>query len=339
MTLAKLKVTALATAAVVTVTATTIAIEKLATQSATETIIAQADTAPPVAQPDIAPIQPSITTGSSANLAAGSRDRVIVQKTAQPASRDDSAWLNIDSRVLSSLPPEFFIRPTQFPGQSSALVSSASSAQGQRLWGRALSMKALIAAAYGVPVSRTQFSTPEPGERFDAVMTVPNGSREMLQDEIKRQFGLVAKFAMQDSEVLAVKLSHIDAPGLKPSSQPDQAAGGGFAAGRTTSSSRTVVRSAQQSGSGGINPASRIGGNDYRVENGTIDGLLLNLQSHFDKTLYNATGLTNRYNIDLKWDPSSDAQNALQSALLEQLGLELAPGRAQVEMLVVQKAD
>jgi uncharacterized protein (TIGR03435 family) len=52
------------------------------------------------------------------------------------------------------------------------------------------------------------------------------------------------------------------------------------------------------------------------------------------------TGLTQNYHIDLKWnerwgqDPNHDA---LKQALLDQIGLELVPGREPVEMLVVEK--
>jgi uncharacterized protein (TIGR03435 family) len=345
MTYAKLKVATALSAAVVTVTATAVAIEKLATQSGTETaVVVQADNAQTDAQPNLAQAQSSAAVNTTSDATGTFRDRIIVQKTTGPANANTSDWLNIDSRTLATLPPDFFIRPTEFPAQSPAMVSSASSLNGQKLWGRAIPMKMLITAAYGVPPSRIQFSVPEPEQKFDVIMTVPDGSKQMLQDEIRKQFGLVAKPEMQDTEVLDVKVTNSDAPGLKPSSQPDPTVGGGggggFGGGATSSSSRVIVRSEQQSGGGGgTRRASRIGGNDFKVENGTIDGLLNNLQSHFDKTLYNATGLTGRYDINLSWNPSNAAPNALETAMLEQLGLELSPGRAQVEMLVVQKAD
>jgi uncharacterized protein (TIGR03435 family) len=344
MTYAKLKVATAVSAAVVTVTATAVAIEKLATvQSTTETTVAQADSAnaPANAPADVVQPQSSVANNTSTGTTGAFRDRIVVQRTTGPAATDNSDWLNIDSRVLATLPPDFFIRPTEFPAQSSAMVSSASTLNGEKLWGRAVSMKALVAAAYGVPLSRIQFSVSEPEQKFDVIMTVPEGSKQMLQDEIKRQFGLVAKPEMRDTEVLAVKVSNADAPGLKPSSQPDPTVGGGggFAGGISSPGGHIITHSQQGSVSVGVRRASRGGNNAFQVENGTIDGLLNNLQSHFDKTLYNATGLTGRYDINLSWNPSNDAPNALPSAMLEQLGLDLSPGRAQVEMLVVQKAE
>jgi uncharacterized protein (TIGR03435 family) len=54
------------------------------------------------------------------------------------------------------------------------------------------------------------------------------------------------------------------------------------------------------------------------------------------------TGLTDRFDIDLKLNESNfqhpDPQN-LKSAVLDQLGLELVPGREPIEMLVVEKTN
>ena len=59
------------------------------------------------------------------------------------------------------------------------------------------------------------------------------------------------------------------------------------------------------------------------------------------------TGLTGHYDYDIKWDDElkwGDAgqwyyatTNGLKQAFLDQLGLELVPGRAPVEFLVVAK--
>jgi uncharacterized protein (TIGR03435 family) len=49
--------------------------------------------------------------------------------------------------------------------------------------------------------------------------------------------------------------------------------------------------------------------------------------------------LTGPYDVDLKWKPKlgQSDQDALRQALLDQLGLQLVPGREMVEMLVVEK--
>jgi uncharacterized protein (TIGR03435 family) len=52
------------------------------------------------------------------------------------------------------------------------------------------------------------------------------------------------------------------------------------------------------------------------------------------------TGLTGTYTVHLEWaqcaSPDAEMQ-AIQTALLNQLGLQLVPGRASAKMLVVEK--
>jgi uncharacterized protein (TIGR03435 family) len=54
----------------------------------------------------------------------------------------------------------------------------------------------------------------------------------------------------------------------------------------------------------------------------------------------NQTRLDKFYDIQINWRPRAGEsdQDAFKRALLEQLGLELVPGREPVEMLVVEKA-
>ena len=345
MTLAKLKVAAAAGAALITVTATTVAIAKLAAEPDSQAVgtlsqVTQADASGPA---PAAPVNATATTG-------GFRERVakISLRSSDP---DNAAWLNLDSRKLSTMPPEFFIRPTRFAGDSSAMVSGANTVEGEKLWARAIPLSTLIARAYGVPRGRILLPVPESQEKYDVLMTVPGGSQQMLRDEIKRQFGLTGKPEMREMDVLAAKVRNTEAPGLKPSSQPDQpGGGGGFGGGasftgavasRIAGSGGDAVSFNSSAGGGAVSfhSSANTGPHKYNLQGATIDGLLQNLQGNFDQMLYNATDLTGRYDIALQWTATSNDTNALQTALLEQLGLELSPGRAPVEMLVVEKGD
>ena len=102
------------------------------------------------------------------------------------------------------------------------------------------------------------------------------------------------------------------------------------------------MRTRRQDGSNGsAGSTARTGSNKYNARGQTIENLLQNLQGHFDETLDDETGLTGRYDISLEWQSGDAAASskAIRDALLNQLGLELVPGRAQVEMLVVRKAE
>lgn len=146
--------------------------------------------------------------------------------------------------------------------------------------------------------------------------------------------------------MLAVKVRNTEAPGLKPSQEPELTAGGGGGFGGSSSSSSvrqvTVQKFQQGGGSGSVRSVDGSSRSHYSARHQTIENVIQNLQSHFDETLYDETGLTGSFDVSLQWeragDPASTA-TAIKVAILEQLGLELVPGRAQVEMLIVEKAE
>jgi uncharacterized protein (TIGR03435 family) len=69
-------------------------------------------------------------------------------------------------------------------------------------------------------------------------------------------------------------------------------------------------------------------------------GLAGFLEEAFAMPIIDHTGLTQHFSIDLEWkrQPTRAAfLNAVKQALLDQLGLELVPGREPIEILVVEK--
>jgi uncharacterized protein (TIGR03435 family) len=65
--------------------------------------------------------------------------------------------------------------------------------------------------------------------------------------------------------------------------------------------------------------------------------LAANLEGLLQIPVINQTGVANKFDIDLKWNPNDPQNNSLKQALLGQLGLELVPSREPIEMLVVEK--
>ncbi|MEK6396488.1 MAG: TIGR03435 family protein, partial [Terriglobus sp.] len=69
------------------------------------------------------------------------------------------------------------------------------------------------------------------------------------------------------------------------------------------------------------------------------------LTQKFGTTVVDKTGLTGRYDITLKWDPTADKPSTtgdgttLQAALKEQLGLRVESGTGPVEILTVQHME
>lgn len=78
----------------------------------------------------------------------------------------------------------------------------------------------------------------------------------------------------------------------------------------------------------------------------TMQQLAVALQSMVGRPVFDRTGLTGAYDIDLQWTPQTSAGEtpasdtlSIFTALQEQLGLKLTPQKDQVEVLVIDKVE
>ncbi|MFZ0827700.1 MAG: TIGR03435 family protein [Verrucomicrobiia bacterium] len=217
---------------------------------------------------------------------------------------------NISSDTVGKLPPEVKILPTKFrqPGNLSGVAPGI-----DKFVGIGQPVVNIVWAAYDWPQARTIFAMPEPTDRYDFITTLAQGSREALRQELKNKLGLVGHHETRDMDVLLLKVRNANAPGLHPPTQ------GGY---------------------------SYLNHNHHNVEikwaNETISKLGEFLESGAKMPIIDQTGLTGRYSVDIKWaepDGGDSEHRALQSVLLDQLGLELVPDREPVDMLVVEKTN
>ena len=152
------------------------------------------------------------------------------------------------------------------------------------------------------------FASQLPQGQYDFIANLPEGSAAALQQEVKRKFGLVGRRETRETDVLLLTVKHPGAEGLRP----------------TQSRNSTANSKAGQ----------------FFIVNQPVSALADFLELYFETPVLDQTGLTDRFDIDLKWD-ERDGQHrnpdSLKQVLLDQLGLELAPGREPVEMLVVEK--
>ena len=112
-----------------------------------------------------------------------------------------------------------------------------------------------------------------------------------------------------ETNVLFLQVKTSDAPGLKPTTT------------RNNSSTRYVP-------------------GQFNCVNAKVASVAHTLENQFGIPVIDQTGLTRRYDIDLKWDYWNDPRHGhLRQALNEQLGLDVVYGTAPVEMLVVEKAN
>jgi uncharacterized protein (TIGR03435 family) len=207
--------------------------------------------------------------------------------------------------VLEKQPAQVKIFPSKLHGNSHGWGSNG------RMMGTGVSASTLVSAAYGFPTTaRTILATKLPEGRYDYIASLTNGNAEALQQEVKREFGVIAKIETRETNVMLFKVKTSNAPGLKLSTSP------------------------LEDGYETWNPG------HYESKSKFLDHFICTLEQYANFPIVNQTGFTNAFDINLSWQPG-DLQNRnwnnINQALVP-LGLELVPDREFIEMLVIEKA-
>ena len=253
----------------------------------------------------------AILTGVTLLLATGTTTVVIVKE--REANRIEKMWrINKDLAPdrVDALPPLFKIMPTKF---TSEWANWNTGSQGDKFVCINVKPKIMAAFAYGISPIRIRFSSPPPTNRFDFIATLPQGSQEALQRELKSRFGLVGHKETENLEVLLLKVSHPDAPGLRPP---------------------IVGKSDAYMKAGSFHTS------DAPLGPGKgFQGLAAYLETYFNQTVIDQTGLTQHFSMDLRWREQNfrDHPEGLKQAMLDKLGLELVPANLPVEILVMNQ--
>jgi uncharacterized protein (TIGR03435 family) len=244
----------------------------------------------------------AIVTAAVVLLAAGTTT-VTVEKIHARVS--DALWDTgrADSRILDKAPHIVRIIPSKFASRGGMVESDG------RMLGLGQSLIEIIRPAYDGHNDRIIPLAPLPRAGYDYIANLPTGSKQALQKQILKQFGLVGRFATVETNVLFLKVSHPGAAGLVPTRTHD---------GSSSSSS---------------------GGGEAKFQNAATDSIANTSESEFEIPVIDQTGLIGRYDINLKWNNRNDLQHEnFKRALNDQIGLELVPGTAPVEFLFIEKA-
>jgi uncharacterized protein (TIGR03435 family) len=128
----------------------------------------------------------------------------------------------------------------------------------------------------------------------------------LLQQALKSAFGLIGRKITQETNVLVLKVIEAKAPGLV-----------------TAATTATAMHS--QPG-------------DLEGSNLSMADLATALEVSLKMPVVDETGLTNRYDVNLRWQhyPKEVADAEMVRAVRQQLGLELEPAKRPVEMWVVE---
>ncbi|MDR3457336.1 MAG: TIGR03435 family protein [Verrucomicrobiae bacterium] len=253
-----------------------------------------------------------IVAGAGILLAAGT---TTVTVKAITAHNDERIWRtpNFARDVFEKAAPQVTILPTKY-----SQMSNGQGTSGNRWIGINKSIAQIVGYAYDWPYGRIIFDTGNPKTAYDMIANLPEGSTVALQQELKRKLGLTAHPETRDTDALVLKLRHANAPGLKP-----------------------------PTGGGGSDPWGHFTCNNQTISTPRPSDfcLAMELELIFGKPVIDQTGLTQKFNIDLRWSDDAgwvggkpDPEHpALQQALLDQLGLELVPATLPVEMLIVRQ--
>ncbi|HXI69548.1 MAG TPA: TIGR03435 family protein [Verrucomicrobiae bacterium] len=256
----------------------------------------------------------AVVVGAGMLLTAGTA--TVVEKAIHPKlSETNLSWANdpkywqINSEVIERVPPVFILRPTRFPQDGGSMVFRSSSIKYSKRVSKNSDLKWLMASAYGgYSQQRCVFPSDMPDEHYDFMFTLPEDYQKRMQSEMNSKFGLTAHIETRVVDVWLLRVKVAGAAGLKRSD-----------------GTRTDWI--------GLQYGAKVHGQE-------ISNLIGWLEGNFGRPILDRTGLKDHFDMDLNWKPrpGQPEKAAISETLLDQLGLELVPGRAPVEMLVVEKA-
>ena len=267
--------------------------------------------------------QTAMTVGAGILLAAGTATLTVkevshyrqetVWNQIIPSTDDDNSRVAQDWQQLRKARPAVSIRPTKFDSTRFGIVGDGNG----KTMGIYRPFREVLSRAYDVMPSYVVPLTPLPPGNFDFIVSGPHPPGDALRLEIENKYGLVGRRETREMDVLFLRVRRPNAPGLKPTAMPNSPS------------------------------VSFWGVGHLRRSSGPIQYITFDIQQYMQIPVVDQTGLTGRYDYDVQWDDElkwDDAgqwyysnTNGLKQAFLDQIGLELVPGRAPVEVVVVEK--
>jgi uncharacterized protein (TIGR03435 family) len=236
----------------------------------------------------------------------------VTVKSILSPSVDESLW-SINSDNLAKAPAVMNIRPTRFYNRWGSV------GEGDKIIGVNMPLSALFVRAYDAKSDRMILPPDRAREHFDVMLTRPSITKEMLQAQIKKQLGLVARSEVRDTNVVLLKARDPGQLGLEVSN-------GGQPCSYITSS---------------YIPSNSMVLTRLVMTNSSMSSLAAALENFFSEPILDQTEMTSQYDINFQFKSSNDRprQKAAILAELNRLGLQLVPGRAPIEMLVIDKVQ
>jgi RNA polymerase sigma factor (sigma-70 family) len=254
-----------------------------------------------------------VVTAACVLLAAGTTTMTIKAVRA----RSTYSWrfpeprhLGIEAYArIARTPPQVRIVPSKYShwvrgspftgGDSAELRDGNVMAHSTMSIGLGVTADRIVTTAYNPGARRTVFLAKVPKGRYDFIANLAHGALEALQGEIKKQFGLVGRWEMVETNVLALEIANpaVAARAFKPA---------------------------------------KAFGNSLDMLRGSLEGVVSDGLYVVDET--GLTNRYDFSFVRPHVDPSEAGKQAIKNALYEQLGLELVPAYEPVRMLFVESA-
>jgi uncharacterized protein (TIGR03435 family) len=297
----------------------------------------------------IAKLKTAALVGAAAIMLTGTSlvTYKVVGQSVAAATVDDSAWMRITVPNLNALPPAFVLRPTHFSrpdrtrqgglgggggwgGDGRGILVS-----GDKMIGKAITFDELMSLAYGVDPVPAVTLHGEPINRFDLLLTSPDATKEKLQQEIKKRYGIVGRLEDRLDVVYVLTVKQTNAPGLMPAGAHDP---------RDSSISGGPNFAGANAGGLNVGGANEVHG--FRMAmgnarfNNLIDNLQLNPYSSLDKPIIDRTELTGNYDLNLNvvMAQGETKTDAIIRSFRDQLGLDLELNTDPISVVVIEKA-
>lgn len=227
------------------------------------------------------------------------------------------AWFLPNRRSLQKAPSGLAaIRVTHFRLRQEDITYAPAGKGRRSSWrisGRNVSLRDMVAAAYGETRGRVVLPFDAPTNTFDFIVTTAN-PRRSLQRALRHTFGYTAEEETNETEVLALKVINPNPPAMTVSG-PDEKPNSSFKKGK------------------------------IYLTHLQLKELTPTFEQILKTPVVDETGLTNYYDLSLDWNGSMGTRLQKESTarplldkILTDWGLDLEPDTAAIEVLVVKKA-
>ena len=209
-------------------------------------------------------------------------------------------------KIVKETPPQVRILPSKFRFPADFHGAFEDGGDG-RLIGIAAGFPTLVQSAFHVShQDRIIYPPDSPTGAYDYIANLRHGSPAALQKEVKRKLGVSGSFETLDTDVLLLRVKRPNSPNLKRSL--------------------------------GKHPWTEVESDGISDTNILMSAFASQLEEYVSRIpVIDQTGLTNPYEFHLDVPGLLWNVEALKPVLLDQLGLELVPGREPVEKLVLTK--